>query len=1060
MSDEEYGFDDIDALAAFLDEDEMENPYDDGSTTQVGNSQPLPVNRPGTSTESTYPEKTYPSEFKEDGDKEEADTEGETADEEKSKEELLVELFRLRKQLKQLKNAQTEKSVKCGCSSSQELFSEALSSFSQTPVDSRKLNASASRTPRTLNSRTSKRNSQSKQKPEKQESITKGVTEASGKKVETKPRSQFCKSKVAMDEGDENSKDKDLKAASKSNSQFSKQMISKSEEIGKPTKNDMVDTKSKEQQSTEGKSTGESSKKSFQEIFVSLVSSDEEENEVGNSDICYKAETDTNPVNLKDQSGTMTENNTTSKKSFKDMFGTLGSSDEETDGDLKSKKSLNQSPTIKKEEEPEEKSSNLAGGNNSFYQKKKRVAHTPKNLGNNLQKSKDFQQSRFPASSQGKSPGGRLTSQEHWEVEPYTQIRISNPVVSMKSLKEKMANRKIARLCILKRFIKGGEVEGDWVTIGVLISKSSPKTSKNGKQFSVWKLNDLSPHCPTVGLFLFGRSHEDHWKTVEGSVVGLLNAKVMPQKDNSSNELSLSVDNSQKLIVLGKSKDLGWCKGKRKDGASCTMFVNKADSEWCDFHIQSQYKKQCAKRTDLQASFSGLNPTAAMKKATQNVIYGGKMFNATSSGGNRSQPKNPNKKMILKSLGAKYADFIQEELKPKCVTLLGKDKLEDDTLVSVSGATKEFHSLLSKPTPGSQNFIRHMVEAEKAKDAVPVAAADLIKQHKLQINSSIKMRKASLENSRAGSSNKENNLCLSNGISGKSRNSDDNLKSRQLMLLEKMKKEMKSAKEVVKSPSGEGNGPQLEVDFNPEGLIDLDVDTQQDSFKSKSSARMTREELAKAKAVALIKRKGKLEKKDPNETQKTKKPLDERALKEIRKRTEANRKSSSDETTEGEEPQKKKRKVVFGEVVDLDSDEMKEVLGATSIYEGALRELEVEMEERYFSQMEAKEKLELRMDAIKEKQCKVVSCKQCKFTWFCASSLCKAENHKLFWHEATQRFFKCYDCNTRTITFFRYPTRHCRNCRSGKFVRVSMLNVREKDDNQLLLRGEERKWVM
>ncbi|KAJ8046617.1 Protein MCM10-like [Holothuria leucospilota] len=579
----------------------------------------------------------------------------------------------------------------------------------------------------------------------------------------------------------------------------------------------------------------------------------------------------------------------------------------------------------------------------------------------------------------------------------------------MKSLKEKMANRKIARLCILKRFIKGGEVEGDWVTIGVLISKSSPKTSKNGKQFSVWKLNDLSPHCPTVGLFLFGRSHEDHWKTVEGSVVGLLNAKVMPQKDNSSNELSLSVDNSQKLIVLGKSKDLGWCKGKRKDGASCTMFVNKADSEWCDFHIQSQYKKQCAKRTDLQASFSGLNPTAAMKKATQNVIYGGKMFNATR---NRSQPKNPNKKMILKSLGAKYADFIQEELKPKCVTLLGKDKLEDDTLVSVSGATKEFHSLLSKPTPGSQNFIRHMVEAEKAKDAVPVAAADLIKQHKLQINSSIKMRKASLENSRAGSSNKENNLCLSNGISGKSRN---------------------------------------------KGLIDLDVDTQQDSFKSKSSARMTREELAKAKAVALIKRKGKLEKKDPNETQKTKKPLDERALKEIRKRTEANRKSSSDETTEGEEPQKKKRKVVFGEVVDLDSDEMKEVLGATSIYEGAL---EVEMEERYFSQMEAKEKLELRMDAIKEKQCKVVSCKQCKFTWFCASSLCKAENHKLFWHEATQRFFKCYDCNTRTITFFRYPTRHCRNCRSGKFVRVSMLNVREKDDNPLLLRGEERKWVM
>lgn len=51
--------------------------------------------------------------------------------------------------------------------------------------------------------------------------------------------------------------------------------------------------------------------------------------------------------------------------------------------------------------------------------------------------------------------------------------------------------------------------------------------------------------------------------------------------------------------------------------------------------------------------------------------------------------KNPNKKIAMKKLGSIYANEIKEELKPKCVTLLGKDKLEEDTVVKVSGSTKQ-----------------------------------------------------------------------------------------------------------------------------------------------------------------------------------------------------------------------------------------------------------------------------------------------------------------------------------------------------------------------------------
>ena len=42
---------------------------------------------------------------------------------------------------------------------------------------------------------------------------------------------------------------------------------------------------------------------------------------------------DINSANLKDQSGTMKESETTSKRSFLSMFGSLASSDEETGGD-------------------------------------------------------------------------------------------------------------------------------------------------------------------------------------------------------------------------------------------------------------------------------------------------------------------------------------------------------------------------------------------------------------------------------------------------------------------------------------------------------------------------------------------------------------------------------------------------------------------------------------------------------------------------------------------------------------------------------------------------------
>jgi len=52
-----------------------------------------------------------------------------------------------------------------------------------------------------------------------------------------------------------------------------------------------------------------------------------------------------------------------------------------------------------------------------------------------------------------------------------------------------------------------------------------------GTKYSIWRLSDLVNCDKTVSLFLFNTVHRDLWKTVVGSVVGLLNASVMQNSD-------------------------------------------------------------------------------------------------------------------------------------------------------------------------------------------------------------------------------------------------------------------------------------------------------------------------------------------------------------------------------------------------------------------------------------------------------------------------------------------------------------------------------------------------
>ena len=98
-------------------------------------------------------------------------------------------------------------------------------------------------------------------------------------------------------------------------------------------------------------------------------------------------------------------------------------------------------------------------------------------------------------------------------------------------------------------------LDGDWVTIGVIASKSDQKVSANvstftnlqrnkktynalqnihcscvyfqGNQYNVWKLTDLDNCDELIHFYLFKDVNKALWKTAQGSVIGLLNPTLM-----------------------------------------------------------------------------------------------------------------------------------------------------------------------------------------------------------------------------------------------------------------------------------------------------------------------------------------------------------------------------------------------------------------------------------------------------------------------------------------------------------------------------------------------------
>ncbi|XP_068572799.1 protein MCM10 homolog [Cebidichthys violaceus] len=621
-------------------------------------------------------------------------------------------------------------------------------------------------------------------------------------------------------------------------------------------------------------------------------------------------------------------------------------------------------------------------------------------------------------------------------VEKYSGLRLRKPRVSSCEMDRKMADRHLIRLSqVPERLAREKLEDSDWVTFAVLVNKVTPQSNSSGKTFSIWKLNDLHNLEVFVSLLLFGEVHKEHWKTEPGTVIGVLNPNLLKQKDGYDG-VSLTVDNPQKVLLLGEAQDYGTCTAMKKNGDPCSQLVNMFECQFCQYHVKAQYKQMSAKRAELQSAFSGKAPNKVKVKGKggnlrdrlcqDGFYYGGVSSAACASSLTASKPNKPVQKTLDKLFVKGSAQLVNQAKR------LAMQSGE------VAGCSNEFKSLLSAPTPGALQLKKHLIQGSQSvsKGAAPlqsISASDLLKQQKQR-------QREFLQNRRRRADEIQKKVLQSSA--GHRPGASSSL-GRDGLTSPKAASEVPKAMQSPATP----HAPTLGRGFSDgEDILFFE--------NSPPPAAVPALSLSAAKLVALkrlkIKEAG-LEKEDPNAVKRKRSNNGELSARVEKNLTSPNGESSG---IEEEEPaQKKKRE----QLLYIQSEEFQKILNAKSRHDAALQAAEYQVQERYFDPLVQKEQMEEKMKGIREMKCRAVSCKKCSYTYFKPADRCVEENHKLRWHDAIKRFFKC-PCGQRAIALDRLPNKHCSNCGLFKWERDGMLKEKKgpKIAGELLQpRGEE-----
>jgi minichromosome maintenance protein 10 len=180
-------------------------------------------------------------------------------------------------------------------------------------------------------------------------------------------------------------------------------------------------------------------------------------------------------------------------------------------------------------------------------------------------------------------------------IQRHSGLKVKNPLVSSSQLESRLSKRSIVRLAQLKSRANSHALGTSWAVIAAVGEVSAPRETAAGKPYSTWKLTDLD--ATSVTVFLFGRAHHDLKTDAKpGTLVALLSTKVRCE----GGRFSLSVDNSDQVMVLGTAVEFGFCKATTKDGNPCKVPVNVVRCPFCSYHVSTEFNRLQSKRIELQ----------------------------------------------------------------------------------------------------------------------------------------------------------------------------------------------------------------------------------------------------------------------------------------------------------------------------------------------------------------------------------------------------------------------------------------------------------------------------
>ncbi|XP_056641052.1 protein MCM10 homolog [Diorhabda sublineata] len=139
------------------------------------------------------------------------------------------------------------------------------------------------------------------------------------------------------------------------------------------------------------------------------------------------------------------------------------------------------------------------------------------------------------------------------------------------------------------------------------------------------------------------------------------------------------------------------------------------------------------------------------------------------------------------------------------------------------------------------------------------------------------------------------------------------------------------------------------------------------------------------------------------------------------------------------------------------SERFKKIMAAGSSHQELIAAREEEEKDKYFHKLEMKEKMEEKMISTHKVACKAVKCLECKYVSFSASDFCKSERHQLKVFDAFKRFFKCGDCQNRTVSLEIVPLKACNNCGGSNWQKTGMMKEKIATATpKLSIRGGEQ----